>query len=286
MAPLSPTVATWELVLRLRQRRDQVGIEAKDIPGTLGFTRNYWSAVENERRVLAADKLAKLMEILEFDDEEQRELVELREAAIQRGWWVQYSGLFSPELQRFFGLEHGAHSIRTYESLIMPGLLQTEDYARALISADLTVRQVEVDQRVDFRIRRQQRLDGDEPLHLTAVVSQAALLQQIGGTAILRAQLDHLADMIEKHPETLEVLVIPFTATACGLFGAGTFHLVDFDSARLPSLGWQETVTAQGIIDDPNQVRDLSITYGEALRTSMSAKDSLSLIRRCAKEIT
>jgi transcriptional regulator with XRE-family HTH domain len=286
MAPPSPTVATWELVLRLRQRRDQLGIEVKTIPEALGFSRNYWSAVENERRVLAADKLVKLMELLEFDDDEQRELLELRDAAKERGWWTRYSGLFSTELQRFFGLEHGAQGIRTYESLIIPGLLQTEDYARAMMSADMTVRQVEVEQRVGVRMSRQERLGGEEPLHLTAIISQAALLQQIGGPGVLRGQLAHLANMIEEHPDTLEVLVIPFTATACGLFGAGTFHLIDFVSPRLSTLAWQETVTTQGIIDEPTQVRDLSMTYGEALRSTMNAQDSLSLIHQCAKEIT
>jgi transcriptional regulator with XRE-family HTH domain len=286
MPPASPTVASWELALRLRERRAQLGVEVDTITAALGFTRNYWSAIENERRILAADKLAALLDLFEFDKDEQRELTELREAAKQRGWWFGYSGLFSDELQRFFGLEHGAQSIRTYESLIIPGLLQTEAYARAMISADIAVRQVEVDQRVEVRMRRRNRLAGDGPLHLTAVISQAALVQQTGGPAVLHEQLKHLASMIEKYPGIIEIRVIPFTATACGLFGASTFHLIDFESPRLPTLAWQETVTAAGIIDDPIQVRDLSLTYGEALRRTLNAQDSLRLIRRSAKEIT
>jgi transcriptional regulator with XRE-family HTH domain len=285
MAHASPTVATWELVLRLRQRRDEVGIQAKDIPGALGFTRNYWSLVENERRVLAADKLAILMDMLEFGDEEKKELVELRDAAKERGWWSRYSALFSPELQRFFGLEHGAKAIRTYDSLLIPGLLHTEEYARSIISADIAVRQVEVDQRVEVRLRRQGLLNGDDPLHLTAVISQAALLQQIGGPGVLRRQLDHLADMIESHPDNVQVLIVPFSATACGLFGAATFYLLDFASPRLPTLAWQETVTTQGIVDEQEKVRDLHMTYGESLRRTLDRQDSLSLIRQCAKEI-
>jgi hypothetical protein len=153
------------------------------------------------------------------------------------------------------------------------------------MSADIAVRQVEVDQRVDVRMRRRDRLTSDDPLHLTAVISQAALLQQIGGPAVLKEQLKHLASMIEKHPDNLGVLVIPFTATACGLFGGATFHLIDFASPRLPTLAWQETVTAAGIIDDPLKVRDLSLTYGEALRRTLNAQDSLRLIRRSAKEL-
>jgi transcriptional regulator with XRE-family HTH domain len=271
--------------LRLRERRAQLGMEVDTITSTLGFTRNYWSAVENERRLLAADKLAALLDLFEVDEDERAELTDLREAARVRGWWSGYSALFTDELQRFFGLEHGAQSIRTYESLIMPGLLQTGDYARALISTDIAVRQVEVDQRVDIRMSRQERLVDDNPLHLTAVISQAALMQQTGGRTVLRGQLDHLAAMIENHPETIEVRVIPFSANACGLLGAATFHLIDFESPRLPTLAWQESVTTAGVIDDQLQIRDLSLTYGDALRYTLDAEDSLSLIRRCAKEI-
>lgn len=286
MPPPSPTVATWELALRLRERRDQLGIEVETITEALGFTRNYWSAIENERRILAEEKLVALLDLFEFDQDEQRELLELREAAKERGWWSRYSGLFGDELRRFFGLEHGAQSIRTYDSLLIPGLLQTADYARAIMSADIAVRQVEVEQRVEVRMRRQERLVGDDPLHLTTLMSQAALLQQIGGPAVLREQLTQLARMIEAHPDTLEVRVIPFTATACGLFGAATFYLIDFASPRLSTLAWQETVTTQAILDDPLKVRDISLTYGEALRRTLDAQDSLSLIRRCAKELT
>ncbi len=287
MAPSSPTVASWELALRLRQRREQLGMEVQTITATLGFSRNYWSAVENERKILAEDKLRSVLNAFEFDDEEQRELVELREAAKRRGWWAPYSALFSESTLRLYGLEHGAQSIRTYESLLIPGLLQTEDYARALMTSEITtIRQVEVDQRVEVRLRRQQRLAGDDPLHLTAIISQAALLQQTGGQRVLRDQLAHLARVIEERPEVVQVRVIPFTATGCGAFGASTFHLIDFASPRLPTLAWQETVTAGGIIDDESYVRDFSLTYAEALGRTLDEQGSLDLINQCAKEIT
>ncbi len=165
------TRAAPRLRTRTRSRpthcRDELGIEGKAIPEALGFSRNYWSAVENERKILSEDKLTKLIDLFELDKHERRELLELREAAKQRGWWARYSGLFSDELQRFFGLEHGAQAIRTYESLLIPGLLQTEEYARAIMAADVAIRQVEVDQRVEVRMRRQERLGDDDPLHLT-----------------------------------------------------------------------------------------------------------------------
>lgn len=285
MALPSPTVASWELALRLRQRREQLGIEVKTITEQLSFTRNYWSAVENDRKILSAEKLAVLVSLFEFDEDEKRELMELRDRAKQRGWWTRYSALFNTDVFRFFGLEHGAQSIRTYESLLIPGLLQSEDYARALMAADVTVRQVEIDQRVQFRIRRQQLLTGEDPVTFCAVISEAALRQRIGGRDVLHAQLVHLARTIEAHPDTVEVRVIPFDAPGCGLFGASTLHLIDFESARLPALGWQETVTAMGIIDDETEIRDLSRTYAESIRVTLDVPESLDLIEHHAKEL-
>ncbi|MGI9001853.1 MAG: Scr1 family TA system antitoxin-like transcriptional regulator [Pseudonocardia sp.] len=278
MPPPSPTVASWELGLRLRQRRAQLGVEVKTITDQLGFTRNYWSAVEHERKILATDKLHHVLDLLKYDDDERTELIELREAAKQRGWWSDYSALFNDELLRLFGLEHGAQSIRTYESLLIPGLLQTPDYARALVTASISVRPVEVDQRVAARLRRQERLSGDDPLQLTAVISEAALLQQVGGPQVLREQLRHLAAVVADHPDTIELRVIPFTAPARNVFGASTFHLIDFADARLPTLAWQETATVMGVLDKDTQVRELHFTYAEALQVSLSPADSLQLV--------
>ncbi len=278
MPPPSPTVASWELSLRLRQRREQLGIEVETITDQLGFTRNYWSAVENKRRILTADKLQQVFDVLEYDDEERSELIALREAAKQRGWWSGYSALFSDELLRYYGLEHGAQSIHTYESLLIPGLLQTPDYARALMAADISVRPVEIDQRIEVRLRRQERLSGEDPLQLTAVISEAALLQQIGGPLVLREQLRHVAAVAADHPATIELRVIPFSAPACGVFGASTFHLIDFASTRLPTLAWQETATAMGVLDKDMQVRELHFTHAEALQQCLSTEDSLQLV--------
>ncbi|MFE0021290.1 Scr1 family TA system antitoxin-like transcriptional regulator [Amycolatopsis sp. NPDC059021] len=281
----SPVVAAWELALRLRRRREQVGIEVKTITQTLGFTRNYWSAVENERKILSEESLLRIVELFEFDREERQELIELRATAKEHGWWVRYSGLINDDLQRLYGLEYGAQSVRTYENLLLPGLLQTAEYARAIMTPDVTVRQVEVDQLIEARLRRQERFTGESPLQLTALISEAALRQQIGGPEVLRQQLEHVVDMLVEHPDHLEVRVIPFTATACGLFGAATVHLIDFDSPRLPTVAWQETVTTQGIIDDPTQVRDLTMTYNDAFRHALTKQESLAFIRHRIEEL-
>jgi transcriptional regulator with XRE-family HTH domain len=282
----SPVVASWELALRLKRRREQLGIEVRTITEALGFSRNYWSAVENERKILSPESLTRIIQLFEFDDEEKDELLTLRAAAKERGWWTRYSALFDADIQRLFGLEQGARSMRAYESLLIPGLLQTADYIKAIMMPDVTVRQIEVDQRVEARLRRQHRLtDPRDPFSLTVVISEAALRQQIGGKRVLKNQLIHLADLIEQHPEALDVRVIPFTATSCGLFGAATVHLIDFDNPQLPTLAWQETVTTWGIIDDATQVNNITIAYEDAYRRATGREESLEIIFARTKEL-
>lgn len=282
--PTSPVVAAWELALRLKRRRETMGVEVKTIVQRLGFTRNYWSAVENERKILSEESLLKLFDLFEYDEDEREELLVLRTAAKERAWWTRYGGVLSAELQRLIGLEAGARSVRYYESLLIPGLLQTADYAKALMITAVTERRVEADPRVEVRLRRQERLFGDDPLHMTAIISEAALRQEIGGPAVHREQLAHLARVIEERPN-VEVRVIPFTATACGLFGAATTHLIEFADPGLPTVAWQESVTTFAVIDDPDAVRDIAATYNDALGRTLSIADSLKLIQRRIKEL-
>lgn len=282
MAPVSATVARWELVLRLRELREQRGFDSATFAKRVGFTPANWSHVEKGRRVLTTNTIGPVLELLEVDTEERAELLALLEASKQRGWWAKSSALIGPELQRLYGMELGAQSIRSYDSLVVPGLLQTEDYARALISADVMIRPVQVDQLVAIRMRRQVRLRGDEPVELTAIISEATLLQQTGGPKVLRRQLEYLAELIEEL-DTVEVRVIPFSAPAGAILGGSSFHLLDFAGEQLPTFAWAESAVFGGAVDDPDQVRDLSFAFVRALDQSLSRDESLALIRRNAR---
>ncbi|WP_405160324.1 helix-turn-helix domain-containing protein [Nocardia sp. NBC_01499] len=287
---LSPAVARWELALRLRQRRLELGFGAASITKALDVSPAYWSHIENERNLLPKGKLEQLLDILEIDDSEQNELMELREAARGRGWWTKYTALFGDLLLRYYGLESGAQTIRTYESVLMPGLLQGEEYIRALmVSQVATVPAVEVDQRVEVRLRRQQRLDGDGRVQLTVVIGEAALAQQIGGPEVLYRQLCHLTEVIRTHPDNVDLRVIPFVSTGTILAGS-TFHLLDFASPRLPTLAWHESaVFGELYVDDMDRkethVRDLRFLYDRARSLALGREQSLDLIESSAARL-
>ncbi|WP_024801439.1 DUF5753 domain-containing protein [Nocardia sp. BMG51109] len=281
MAPLSPTVARWELVLRLRELRELRGFDSATFARQVGFTPANWSHVEKGRRVLTSNTIGPVLDLLEVGDEERDELLTLLAASKDRGWWAKSSALIGPDLQRYYGMEYGADSVRSYDSLVVPGLLQTEDYARALISADVMIRPVQVEQLVAVRMRRQQRLRGPDRVELTAVMSEATLLQQIGGPKVLHGQLRYLADLLEDI-ETVEVRVIPFSAPAGAILGGSSFHLLDFADESLPTFAWAESAVFGGAVDNPEQVRDLAFAYVRALDQSLGRTESLALIRKHA----
>ncbi|MBF4999771.1 transcriptional regulator [Nocardia sp. BSTN01] len=280
MSRTSPAVAGWELMLRIRQQSKARGIAGNKIQKALGVSAAYWSQVTHFRGVLTEEKLHILLDLLEFEPDEQRELRELRQLAKQRGWWNEYSALFDDEQMRFYGLEDGAQRIRSVDSCVIPGLLQTEDYVRALVSSIVsTGRPIEAKQRVRARLQRQRLLDGDEPLELVVIVGQAALMQQVGGPDVQRRQLRHLMDQVEAHPENLDLRVIPFDADgSIASLNAATFHLLDFESPRLPMMGWLETAIYGELTDEPDDVDALDYVFNQLWRAVLDRDESLKLI--------
>ncbi|WP_306359987.1 helix-turn-helix transcriptional regulator [Nocardia sp. CC227C] len=286
MAETSPAVANWELMLRLRSRADERGVKTGAIAKALDVSQQYWSALTRSRGTLSEDKLKILMNLLEFEPDEQAELLELRDVAKGRNPYAEYSALFNDQLMRYYGLEAGAQSIRSFESGVIPGLLQTEDYIRVLMKASVTTgRPTEVEQRVSARLRRQRRLDSSDPLELSVVMGQAALMYQVGGKDVQREQLRHVIALAERHPDTLDIRVIPYEAGgAIASLNSATFHLLDFKSARLPTVGWVESAAFGEIADDPKRVTALDYLYNQVQAIALDRKRSLELIDRVASQ--
>ncbi|WP_019932037.1 DUF5753 domain-containing protein [Nocardia sp. BMG111209] len=282
MAPLSPTVARWELVLRLRELRERRGFDSATFARRAGFTPANWSHVEKGRRVLTANSIGPVLDLLDVSAAERAELLTLLATGRERGWWAGAAALIGPELQRYYGLEYGAATIRSYDSLVLPGLLQTEDYARALIRADVTIRPVQVEQLVEVRMRRQRRLRGADRAELIALVGEASLLQQVGGPKVLRGQLEYLAGLIDEL-DTVEVRVLPFRGETGAVLGGSGFHLLDFASPTLPTFGWSEGSLIGGAVENTDRLGDLGFAYRRALEGSLGRADSLALIRRYAR---
>ncbi|MTE15425.1 transcriptional regulator [Nocardia sp. CT2-14] len=226
------------------------------------------------------------MALLEFDIDERAELLALRDIAKGRHPFAEYSALFNEQLMRFYGLEAGAQSVRSFENIVIPGLLQIEDYTRVLMKARVTTgRPTEVESRVSARLRRQRLLEGPDPLELSVVVGQAALMYRVGDDDIRSRQLQHLIAMAERHPDTLDIRIIPYEAGgAIASLNSATFHLLDFKSARLPTLGWIEAAAYFEIVDDPKRVTALEYLFDQIRSIALDHQRSLELIKEIASQ--
>lgn len=285
--PASPVVASWELGRRLWERRDALGLTNAHAAKLVGMTPQWLSSVEKGKKALPEDRLFAMITAYDLGREEADELLQLREDASQRGWWRKYSAMFSEEILRMFGFEHGAESVRTYSNGLVTGLLQTEEYARAIIEAGSpNVRPAEVERRVEVRMRRQRRLGGADPLRLTAIMSEATIRQQVGGPVVLAEQLRHLIAMTERHGEdTLDLRVVPFTASGHPGMGGSSFYLMTFPSSELPTIVHQETVTSTDLITSEQMVREYSLAYAEVGKAALGRVDTLKLIDSVVKEL-
>lgn len=278
----SPIVARWELSRRLATRRRELGLDVKTITEHLAFTRNYWSAVENDRTLIAADKLELLLDLMDFSPEDQTELTDLRAAARKKGWWDEYPTV-AEEAKRICGLEFGAREIRAYESLLVPGLLQTQTYAEAVVETDPFVSATNLETVLEFRRQRQDRLSATNPVSYVALISEAVLRQEVAGPEVQRAQLESIVDRMEDTAQSIVVRVIPFDANPGIVAISSTLLFFDFDRAHLPALAYQEAIRPVGVTEEGDeQFRRLNLAWQTGLERSLDEEKSLNLIKSVA----
>jgi transcriptional regulator with XRE-family HTH domain len=218
------------------------------------------------------------------DDHERAALLLLAEQANSPGWWHAFNDVLPGWFQTYVGLEEAASLIRTYELQFIPGLLQTNEYARAVIRAgNAQAPDNEIEQRVDLRARRQSRLLTAEGPHLWAVIDEAVLRRPIGGLEVHRSQLEHLIAMSKGAP-TVTLQVVPFTAGAHAAEG-GAFSLLRFPQQDLPDIAYVETLTGGVYVEK----RDDVDTYLHAMErlcvVSATPDESVGLIEAVLREI-
>jgi hypothetical protein len=179
-------------------------------------------------------EVAKLIDYYGVSDPLRGRLLELAEDAVRRGWWDDYADALTPEYLEFIGLEAEAVSCLQWQSDVIPGLLQTEDYVRRLAAAfravDPTITPSGQERFLQVRMRRQVRLTQEPVLQFSIVMDEAVLLRGVGDRGVMRAQLAHLADAAEL--PNVDLRVLPLNQNA-GLHGS-SFTIVSFGSRDAP----------------------------------------------------
>jgi transcriptional regulator with XRE-family HTH domain len=272
----SPTVRQRELGLRLRKIRTGLGLTVEDVARKLMCSPAKVSRLETAARRPVLRDVRELCSLYSLDEKASDELMGLARQARERAWWNRYDEI---ELVPYIGLEQDASSITAYSLYYLPALLQTEDYARALIRAiNPKIEQGILEQRVRTRLRRQQRLEGDNPPRYRALIDEAVFHRTVGSDALMIAQVDKILHLAEAGKAVLQL--IPFDR---GVYPAADIMFVLLEFAQLPPIVFVEGLAEPQHFDRPEQIE----RYREAIEnirdSALSPQDSLHRLAEVRK---
>ena len=238
----SPTALRILLGAQLRQLREAKGLTRAAAGYTIRASESKMSRLELGRVSFKDRDIRDLLVLYGVEDPDHRDaLLSLAKQANQSAWWHRYSDILPSWFQTYVGLEETAMLIRTYEGHLVPGLLQTEDYARAVMFAGLPGEpDAEVERWLRLRMDRQGLLTRSDPPRLWAVMDEAALRRPVGGPVVMRAQLEHLISATKLPNVTLQV--VPFRAGAHAALGQ-PFVILRFADPDLPDMVYLEQFT-------------------------------------------
>jgi transcriptional regulator with XRE-family HTH domain len=205
----SPMVRRRRLAAELRRLRMDAGKTAEDVGKVLGWSKAKISRYELAQSGLKPEDIARLLELYGVQGNQREQLLALAEEATQKGWWEAYSDVLSEGHLAYIGLEAEATSILEWQINVVPGLLQTEQYAREILSGYLEVATISprtIQRRLETRLIRQQLLTHDDPLEYVALLDESVLHRQRGSRSVMRAQLQRLADFSQLPNVTIRIL--------------------------------------------------------------------------------
>ncbi|HEY3732718.1 MAG TPA: helix-turn-helix transcriptional regulator [Streptosporangiaceae bacterium] len=277
----SPTVRRRRLAAELRALREAARLTCEEVAEHLECSASKISRVETGRVSVSPRDVRDMLALYGVEGQRKDHLVQLARESRQKGWWHAYSDTVQSSFATYVGLEDAAAEIRAYEVNLVPGLLQTEDYARTVISAgNMSGTQDDVERRVALRMARQPGLFGDDPPQLWAVLDEAVLHRTVGGRGMMRLQLDHLLDLAAM--PNVAVQVIPFGAGAHPGMGK-PFVILAFPEREDPDVVYLEDLTSTLYLEDVDEIDRYNMLFNHLRATALSFEDSAGLITAVAK---
>jgi transcriptional regulator with XRE-family HTH domain len=270
----------------LRQLREERGISREQAGYEIRASESKISRMELGRVSFRPRDVADLLTLygMPQDDPERERLLSLMKEANAPGWWHQFGDVIPSWLQPYVDLEGAASRIRTYEVQVIPGLLQTRDYARAVVKLEHgQAPAAEIERRVDLRLTRQQVLRRADPPQLWAVIDEAALRRPIGGGQVLREQIQSLAEAARQPNISLQVM--PFQAGGSAAMG-GAFTILRFPEDGLPDVVYVELLTSALYVERPNDVEAYSKAMELLCVEARSPEQSADFLETMAKELS
>nr|WP_109000237.1 helix-turn-helix transcriptional regulator [Streptomyces rishiriensis] len=272
---VNPTVRRRRLGQELRRLRELKGMTAEEVAERLLVSQSKISRLENGRRSISQRDVRDLCGVYEVEDQRMVDsLMEMAKDSRQQGWWHAFGDV---PYSVYIGLETDAASLRVYDPQVVPGLLQTRQYAEALISGALPeTAHTEIEKRVQVRMRRQERVSsGENPLRLWSVMDESALRRVVGGRELMRDQLEHLVEQSQLPHVTVQV--IPFDMGAHpGL--NGQYAILEFPDTADSSVVYIEGVTSDLYLEKPNDVQKYSVMYEHLRAQALNVDQSRQFI--------
>ena len=279
-----PTVRRRRLGTELRKLRESASYKLEEVAGLLGVAPSTLSRIETGKAPTKSAYLTQLLELYRVTDAGQRQvLVDMARDGHRKGWWAAYDDVLPSGLGVYVGLEAEASGLRSYEISVVHGLLQTADYARAVLRASAprhTADQIE--RLVALRMERQRRLDDDPPLDLWVIHDEAVIRRAVGGMAVMRHQLAHLLVASGLPGVTLQVL--PFDAGAHAGHD-GPFSIVEFRDRSDSEVVYVESAGGPLYLEKERDVRANAEVFDRLIAAALPPEASLDLISKAAREL-
>lgn len=279
--PASPSLRRRRLAAELRRLRDQSGLSISEVAEKLGWQPSRISRIETRQLGIPGPDLRKLLDLYDADDGAYRaELTELARRANERGWWQSYPRHVIPsDYGDLIAAEAEAATIRSYHPEVVPGLLQTAGYARAVIRAGRRGdTAAEVDRRVDVRLERQAVLTRTDPPppRVSVVLNEAVLRRRVGGPGVMREQIDYL--MTERDRANVSVQVLPFDSGAHPAM-VGPFTMMTFLDPGDLGVVYLEHPTSSLFLESPADIRAYEEFWDALQGDAYSADDTRAFLK-------
>lgn len=270
-----PVVGRRLLAADLRRYRLAAGLTIEDVARHLECSPAKVSRLETGAVKVGVQDLRALLELYDVTGAERDELFALVRQSRTRGWWQEFTDVVPPGSARFYGLEDGATRIAQHTTSLVPGLLQTEAYAAALIGSIPDIPAELVARRVALRMRRQRLLERDEPPQLHVVLDEAVLWRGIGGRTVMAEQLRRMLELSRRPQVRLQVLEFDRGAhPAAGV----SFTVFGFGDPPGEPVVFREQLDANSFLEDPDQVAIYTAALDQAGRVAADPGRSHELL--------
>ncbi|AQZ69752.1 Putative DNA-binding protein in cluster with Type I restriction-modification system [[Actinomadura] parvosata subsp. kistnae] len=278
-----PTALRILLGSQLRKLREAKNVTREEAGHLIRGSESKISRMELGRVGFKERDVADLLTLYGVVDQQARSAVlDLVATANEPGWWHRFNDVLPTWFQAYVGLEEAAARIRTYEVQFVPGLLQTKEYARAVVTAGAAgIGAEEIARRVDLRLERQRMFDRPDGPVFWAVIDEAALRRPIGGAEVMRAQIEHLIDLMRQPNITIQIM--PFSFGGHSAEG-GAFSILRFPDSDLPDVVYVEQLASALYLDKREDVDRYTEVMERLCAVSTTPDETIELLRTIAEE--